>query len=331
MGVSEPKKLALLRIYEILKEHSDFDHPLLQEEIVSRLKNEYGIDVDRKTVGRNLSLLKEAGIEIESKRGGSYLAQRRFDDSELRLLIDGVLSSKHVTAKQSEDLIERICELSNKYFKASVRHVRSVNEWSKTENQSVFYNIELVHTAIEESRKITFNYNKYGADKKLHRSSSQTVSPYLMLLHNQRYYLRGYNERYGTIQNYRLDRITEMAILNEKAFPLKKVPGNERGIDYKLLGSAYPYMFSDEPERIDFTADKIIVDQVIDWFGKDITITATDTEDKFKISLTASPMAMKYWALQYINGVEIISPQKLRDEITADLEAGLSKYKGNNR
>jgi predicted DNA-binding transcriptional regulator YafY len=328
MGASEPKKLALLRIKDILEEHSDYDHPITQEEIVTKLKTQYGIDVDRKTVGRNLSLLKEAGVEIESKRGGSYIAERRFDDSELRLLIDGVLSSKHVTAKQSQDLIERICELSNKYFKASVRHVRSVNEWSKTENQAVFYNIELVHTAIEEARKITFSYNKYGTDKKLHRSSNQTVSPYLMLLHNQRYYLRGYNDRYQTIQNYRLDRITNMEILDEKAFPLKKVPGNERGIDYKLLGSAYPYMFSDEPERIDFTADKIIVDQVIDWFGKDITISETADESKVSISLTASPMAMKYWALQYINGVEIIRPEKLRSEIIADLEKGLGKYKG---
>ncbi len=328
MGASEPKKLALLRIKDILEEHSDYDHPITQEEIVAKLKAQYGIDVDRKTVGRNLSLLKEAGVEIESKRGGSYIAERRFDDSELRLLIDGVLSSKHVTARQSKDLIERICELSNKYFKASVRYVHSVNEWSKTENQAVFYNIALVHTAIEEARKITFSYNKYGTDKKLHRSSTQTVSPYLMLLHNQRYYLRGYNDRYQTIQNYRLDRITNMEILDEKAFPLKKVPGNERGIDYKLLGSAYPYMFSDEPERIDFTADKIIVDQVIDWFGKDITISETADEGKVSISLTASPMAMKYWALQYINGVEIIRPEKLRSEIIADLEKGLGKYKG---
>ncbi|MBQ7605537.1 MAG: WYL domain-containing protein, partial [Firmicutes bacterium] len=84
----------------------------------------------------------------------------------------------------------------------------------------------------------------------------------------------------------------------------------------------------DEPERIDFTADKIIVDQVIDWFGKDITISETDDESKVSISLTASPMAMKYWALQYINGVEITRPEKLRSEIIADLEKGLAKYKG---
>ena len=68
-------------------------------------------------MGRNLSLLKEAGYDIASDRRGSYLAERTFDDSELRMLIDGVLASRYITAKHSKELIERLCSLSNKYFR----------------------------------------------------------------------------------------------------------------------------------------------------------------------------------------------------------------------
>ena len=185
----EPKKLALIRIWQILKEYSDYDHPLTQDDIAAHLENDYGIIIERKAISRNISLLKEADIEIESRRAGSYIDCRDFEDSELRMLIDGVLSSKHITAKHSKDLIERLCGLSNKYFKSHIKNIYSVNDWSKTDNQALFYNIELIDTAIETGKQLSYDYNKYGADKKLHKSSYQEVSPYQMILHNQRYLL----------------------------------------------------------------------------------------------------------------------------------------------
>ena len=54
----EPKKLALLRILEILKTYSNIDHPLRQDDILRFLQRDYGISLERKAVGRNLSLLK---------------------------------------------------------------------------------------------------------------------------------------------------------------------------------------------------------------------------------------------------------------------------------
>lgn len=72
MNNFEPKKLALIRILDILKFCSDVDHPLTQEEIIDYLESDYGIVIERKAVGRNISLLKEAGIEIESDKRGTY-------------------------------------------------------------------------------------------------------------------------------------------------------------------------------------------------------------------------------------------------------------------
>lgn len=193
------KKLALIRIWQILKEYSDYNHPMTQEDISIHLENDYGIVIERKAISRNISLLKEAGVEIESCRAGSYLDYRDFEDAEIHMLIDGVLSSKHITAKHSKDLIDRLCGLSNKYFKSSVKHIYSVNDWSKTDNQALFYNIELIDTAIEEGTQIHYDYNKYGADKKLRKTSQQYVSPYQMILHNQRYYLMAYSEYWGNM------------------------------------------------------------------------------------------------------------------------------------
>lgn len=180
MDSLEPKKLALLRILQIFKDYSDYNHPLKQEDIANYLEKEYSVVIERKAISRNISLLKESGIEIKSSRQGSYLDERDFEDSELRMLIDGVLSSKYITANHSKDLIEKLCKLSNKYFRSHVKNIYSVNDWSKTDNQVLFYNIELIDDAIEHGKQIKFDYNKYGIDKKLHRTKTHRASPNAM-------------------------------------------------------------------------------------------------------------------------------------------------------
>jgi predicted DNA-binding transcriptional regulator YafY len=323
----ESKKLALIRIWQILNEYSDYDHPLTQEDIANKLEKQYGIVIERKAVSRNISLLKEAGVEIGSRRAGSYLESREFEDAELHMIIDGILSSKHITANHSKDLIDRVCGLSNRYFRSSVKHIHSVNDWSKTDNQALFYNIELIDTAIEEGCQLHYDYNKYGLDKKLHKSSQQYVSPYLMILHNQRYYLMAYSEYWGNMVFHRLDRITNMTITDKPAVPLRSLPGYENGINYRDLSSTMPYMYTDKPEWIEFLADVSIIDQIIDWFGNDVKFVKDADETKVRVILKASPNAMEHWAMQYINYVEITSPAEMRQRIKDLLADSLKKYK----
>lgn len=327
MDSFEPKKLALIRIWQILREYSDIDHPLTQEDIAKYLENDYGIVIERKAIGRNISLLRESGVEIESLRSGSYLDSREFEDSELHMLIDSVLCSRHIAVSYSSDLIDRLCALSNKYFRSHVKNIYSVNDRSKTENKALFYNIELIDGAIESKTQLSYDYNKYGVDKKLHKSSFQYVSPYQLILHNQRYYLMAYSDFWHNMVFHRLDRITNMKMTDKQAFPLRSVEGYENGIDYRKLTSAMPYMYTDTPEHIEFIADAAITDQIIDWFGNDIKISKKDGDDKkVCVRILASPNAMEHWAMQYIRHVEIISPESLRARIRECLSSGSEKY-----
>ncbi|MBE7093192.1 MAG: WYL domain-containing protein [Clostridiales bacterium] len=331
--MEENKKLALLRILHILLYHSDERHPLKQEEIAEYLEKDYGIVVERKAIGRQLALLHEAYdapnspiVLISDRRRGTYIEQREFEDTELRLLIDGVLSSRHITAKHSKDLIEKLCRQSNKYFRSHVKNVYSVSDWNKTDNSAVFLNIELIDEAIERGLQLRFVYNKYGADKKLHQTSHPRVSPYQLILHNQRYYLMARHERFEDMHFYRLDRITEMQIVEDRALtPVREVKGYESGIDYKKLSTSLPYMFADNPEYVEFWVEEWAIDHVIDWFGKGIKIEKVD--ERYKVGVLVSPMAMEYWALQYVRSVEIISPASLRERVRDALEKGADKYR----
>ena len=135
-----------------------------------------------------------------------------------------------------------------------------------------------------------------------------------------------YSEYWGNMVFHRLDRITNMRIIDKQATPITQVSGYEKGINYKNLSSTMPYMYTDEPEQIEFLADIGIIDQIIDWFGNEIRIMNTDYENKVSVSLKASPNAMEHWAMQYINFVEITFPESLRVRMKETLEKGLEKY-----
>ena len=327
MDSMEPKKLALIRVLEILQKYSDEKHPLTQDDILSRLNREYGIVLERKAVGRNLSLLREAGYEIVSTGAGCYLSEREFEDSELQLLIDGVLASKHINPTHSKELIEKLSALASPSYRRTAKNIYTVNEWDKTESPALFFTIKVIDEAIETGRQIEYDYNKYGADRKLHRTSHQRHTPYLLIIHNQRYYLMSLNEKFKTLSYCRVDRITDIRVTEDPATDIHTIPGFENGIDYKRFSTAMPYMFADQPERIDFLADEWVLDQVVDWFGKDIRITSTEDEKKYRISVLSSPNAMEFWALQYAGAVEILTPIPLREKVKQRLEEAVKKYK----
>ena len=173
----ESKKTLIFRIYQILEEYSDFEHPLTHQDIIEKLDRDYGIECERKAVGRNIACLKEMGFDIESSKEGSYLASRKLENAELRLLIDSVLASRNVNPTHSKQLIDKLISIGGHNFKSHVKHVYSVKDWGKSDNKDFFYNINVIDEAIENGKKIHFFYNKVGLDKALHPSLEHKGSP----------------------------------------------------------------------------------------------------------------------------------------------------------
>ena len=147
-----------------------------------------------------------------------------------------------------------------------------------------------------------------------------------MIVHNGRYYLMGYNEKWEHIQYYRMDRITDIELLDKTRTPIKSIKGFESGIDYKRFSSSMPYMFFDEPVIVEFVANDWAIDQILDWFGKDIKIEE-QKDGCFLIKVKASINAMEYWAMQYLNAVEVLSPLELRERLKKNVATANEKYK----
>ena len=325
--VAKSNAVSLLAVLEILKEYSDADHLLTQEDIAAHLEKEYGIVLERKAISRRLDALEEADYELVRSSVGCYLVRPcDFEDAELRLLIDSVMASRHISAKHSKDLVSRLAGLSNRFFESRVKNVYAVGEWNKTESQLLFLNMELIDEAIAKKKKVRYDYNKYDIDGKLHKTHTYTVSPYQMILHNQRYYLMAHHDTWDDVSFQRLDHMTNMEILDEPARQLRTVKGYENGIDYKSLGSARPYMYADEPQLVELIAQPNIVDQIVDWFGRDVKMVK-QSDGTVKVTLKASSNAMEHWAMQYVNYVEVVSPKALRDRVRDNILAAAEKYR----
>ena len=343
MYTAQPKNMLIMNILEILKKHSDENHRLNQKEIINLLDSEYEMKVDRKAIKRNLMNLLDFGYELEytetirtNKKGeqealySDWYLVRDFTDAELRLLIDSLLFSKHIPYSQCKELIEKLEGLSNKYFKAKVKHIRNLPE-KMPNNKQIFYVIEILDEAISKGKKVEFCYNDFGTDKKLHpRMSSNSkprryvINPYQMAATNGRYYLIANYDKYDNISHYRVDRISDIVILDE---PVKKQKDLSETINLPKHMAEHIYMFSGESARVSMRIEKFLVGDVIDWFGKDV-IFHNETETSVDVSVAANLEAMRYWAMQYANHVEVLRPEKLREEIKKDLLAAVEKYKG---
>lgn len=319
-------KPILLQIYNILKNYSSPDKPLTQQQIIDKLYEDYGVACERKAVSRNISYLKDF-YNVESGRNGAYLVpdEPLLESYEIRLLIDSVLGSKHIGPKYSKDLIDKLVSLGEPDLKKHLKHIRSVNEWSKLDNKDFFLNIDVIGEAIEQKRQISFDYNTVNTQKKLVKKETLYGTPYAMLLNNQRYYLVIRNEKYKDVGYLRMDRITNARVLDEPAVPITDNVGFERGLNYHELTTCLPYMFTGKPVDIEMKCDKGFVKDLMDWFGDGFRTRAID-ENNILVKVKASEQAMVYWAMQYNTNVEVLSPASLREEIKDTLRATLAMY-----
>lgn len=337
------KKLSFA-ILEILRQYTDPEHTLNQNDIVEILEKDYGIKADRKSVKRNLTSLWEMGFPIDfqetrrmypNKDGEmeesfiqhDFYIDREFTDAELRLLIDSLLFSKHIPYSQCKELVDKLEGLSNRYFKSRIRFISTLPE-TAPRNKELFYTIEILDEAIAKGKQVAFTYNSYGTDKKLHprREREYIVNPYQMAATNGRYYLIGNYDKYDNFANYRIDRITGIRLLDNPVKPVRQVEGMENGLYLPKHMAEHLYMFSGESVPVTFRMKKNILNDVIDWFGTDI-VFSDETEDEVTARVTVNWHAMRHWALQYCRHVRVLAPENLAEQVQQDLAEALDRYR----
>lgn len=326
MYASGNKKNLNILILEVLRLYSDCDHSLTQQDIIKLLNHNYGISCDRRSVKANILALRELGYDI-SMENGYKLVSREFDDAELRILIDSVLFSKSISTRQAKDLIGKLRGLASNYFNAKVNHVSNLPDLNRTLNKQAMYDLDTLNDAISAKHKVSFVYNDIDIDFKLkpRKEEPYIVNPYQIVAANGRFYLIGNYDKYNNVSHYRIDRMTNVIDLGERAKPIKQVTGLEKGLNLPKHMAEHIYMFSGPSIIIKLKTTKDMFSEIVDWFGKDIVVREQDDESII-VRVNCNENAMRYWALQYGPYVTVIEPESLRLQIKEDVEKMASRY-----
>ena len=145
----------------------------------------YDISAERKSLYNDIENLGVYGLDVigtqEDRTYSYHIGNRQFELAELKLLVDSVQSAKFITAKKSNELIKKIEGLASKYEASQLHRQVFVAGRVKTMNESIYYNVDRIHTAIAENSRITFQYFQWNVDKKMelrHDGTLYEVSPW---------------------------------------------------------------------------------------------------------------------------------------------------------
>ena len=350
IDITRPKKFFILDILNILRKYTDEKHKLTTEDICKILINEYSHKkAERKSVKRNLDNLIDDRYKInysvtprkknrygdEDELCTDWYIERDFSDAELRLLIDSLLFSKHISNRKCKELIIKLENLSNVYFKSNAKHIRSMPEEKYPGNEKLFDTIKILDEAISERVKVSFNYIEYGLDKKPYsrkdkkgESAIYIVSPYQMVATNGRYYLISNLDCYDNVTIFRLDRIKKIQKLKDKSKPENQVTGfNKKNLDLPKFMAERIYMFSGESVKVKFKAEQSFISDILDWFGFGVWLIKQPDDSIHVIIENVNEQAMFYWAMQYGEHIEILSPLSLRKKLHEASVKMIEKYK----
>ena len=277
---------------------------------------EFGFDIEYREVPRG-----GAGEEEENTILTDFYLVRPFTEGELRLLIDGLLFSRHLPHRQCRELVEKLEGLSSRYFRSRVRHITRM-PGEQEDNQQLFLNIELLDEAIEKRQKAAFHYLEYGTDKKVHsrtRSDGSVreyvASPYQMAARDGNYYLVCRREGYGGLANYRLDRICDLKILEEpsESFTSPEERGGQP-LDLAAYMREHIYMYAGGSCHAKLWVNRSLISSVIDLFGKDVVFSREDAEGVV-VSVYANEMSIEQFAKSYAPNTAVLEPPELRKKV----------------
>lgn len=306
-------KLKTLYLMKILLDRTDDDHSLTMPELISAL-GEYGIEAERKSLYADISALREYGIDIETRRGksvGYYVANRLFELPELKLLVDAVQSSRFITTKKSNELIKKLSSLASGYEATQMRRQVYVANRIKTHNESIYYNIDALHSAILRSSRITFQYFDWTPDKTRalrHDGHLYDVSPWALTWDDENYYLIAYDSAVGDIRHYRVDKMLRITATGQPRDGRDKF----RDFDMAVYSSRTFGMFGGQLECVVLDCADELAGVIIDRFGQDVTIVRREGHFETTVNVMVSPMFLS-WVVSFGGRMKILSPGTVKN------------------
>ena len=334
MPKSPNQKMKPLLLQRILLERTDEDHGLTVPELIALLEEE-GVAAERKSVYSDLQTLADFGLDIvkrkESGKVVYYVGARTFELPELQLLVDAVQSSRFITHKKSNQLIQKVEGFASRYQAQQLQRQVFVANRVKTMNESIYINVDKIYEAIAANRCITYRYLDWafrdgaaGGYEKQFRRQGKTyrVSPWSLCWADERYYMIGFDSEAGLIKHYRVDKMLGIALTDEPR------DGQEHfeHFDMAVYTRQVFGMFGGNEQTVTLRFENRLLGVVLDRFGEDVPIRREDADTfQVRVRVAVSPQFLS-WVFSFGGGARIVSPAAVADTMREQLASVMKQY-----
>lgn len=328
MAKSENQKLKLMYLMKILLEKTDEDHVLTMPDILRELEA-YGISAERKSIYSDMECLRTYGMDIigekRDQKFSYYVASRQFELAELKLLVDAIQSAKFITAKKSKELIKKIESFASKYEAGQLQRQVFVSGRIKTMNESIYYNVDAIHSAIAANRQIRFQYFQWNVKKEMElrkNGAYYQVSPWALSWDDENYYLVAYDDEEEKLKHYRVDKMLHIGQTDEPRKGKKLFEGFDTALYAKKMFS----MYAGEEELVKIECENRLAGAIIDRFGKDIPMRKID-EEHFSVNVRVSlSCQFIHWIMALGSGAKIVGPEYVVDMVKEEVRRLAKQY-----
>lgn len=315
MAKSTGQKLKLLYIVKFLAENTDEHHPASTENIIFYLEAN-GIHSQRKSLYDDMEKLCDFGydiVQVQNRLGGGYyMAGREFELAELKLLVDAVQSSRFITTKKSRSLIKKLEYMAGKHDAGKLQRQVYVAGRVKTENESIYYNIDTIHRAIQEDRQISFQYLDWNLKKELvsRPKGDKRVSPWALIWQDENYYLAAYDSNDGVMKHYRVDKMGRMEVRKKAREGMEQFSQ----VDLAAYTTRIFGMYGGEEQVVTLQFPDRLIGVVMDRFGRETDIRQM-ADDVFRIRVKVMVSGQFFgWLAGIGRDAVIVGPVSVREQ-----------------
>lgn len=326
-GINQKFKFTYLM--KMMQEKTDDEHALTMPQIIEELEK-YGVTAERKSIYADFQdMTDQFGIEIIKEQIGRetyyHVGSRQFELAEVKLLIDAIQSSRFITRTKSQELINKIKSFVSEYQGRQLQRQIYINDRAKTMNESVYYNVDDIHTAIGQNKKIRFKYYKWDISKKLiprHHGDWFIVSPWALTWDDENYYLVAYDDRDHNIKHYRVDKMMQIVVEEER----RDGRDEFKNFDMAEYSKATFGMYQGKKTKVKIQLANFMCGVFIDRFGKEISFYPLDEEhSELKVYVNVSPQFFG-WIFSLGKNVKVAGPAEVVEEMKAYAGEFLANY-----
>jgi predicted DNA-binding transcriptional regulator YafY len=308
----ESKKSRILYVKQFLETQTDENHPAAINDIIAYLGS-IGIEAGRKAVTQDIEELIEFGVDVINNTGKPiryFVGERHFELPELKLLVDAVQASRFISAKKSKALIEKLTSLGSVHIAGELDRFLYTDEHLKPKNESVLITADIIYTAMNTGRQISFMYYEYNRKRKKdykHNRRVYHVSPFGLMWNTDRYYLVGWSESHNDVAIFRVDRIAAPKLTDTLSAP------EPEGFDMSKYANAVFQMYDGELRDVTLLCENELMDSVVDRFGEDFELHMADANNfTAKVRVAASP-TFYGWVFLFGGRMKITAPPDVAD------------------